>query len=626
MTAILWPRYDSPGDLADIERIPLEERGLPATTYEVLVRAAQLWPNRAATTVLADAAHWEEPVSRTFAALLGEVHQGANLLHSLGVRRSDAVTLLAPNCADIITATLAAELAGVAAPVNPGLSSDHISELLRRSGAKVLIAAGPELDPGVYETACQLARQGVVDAILFLRPTGSTCEAPALATDIDAEYFQVAMADQPRDRFLGEPPVASDLASMFHTGGTTGIPKLAGHTHANEVADAWMIAANTVIDEDSTIFAALPLFHVNALIVTLIAPLFRGQRVLWAGPLGYRDLDLYTCFWRLVERYEIAAMSAVPTVYSVLAMCPVDADISSLKVAMVGASALPQAVREGFETHTGVELLEGYGLTEATCASARSFTGFQRAGSVGQRFPYQQMKTIEVGPDGAWRDLPIGEVGVLAIAGPTVFPGYVTGRDENGPIFDGLGKLVDGWLDTGDLARLDEDGFVYLTGRAKDLIIRGGHNIDPAVIEDALLSHPEVTGALAVGRPDKHAGEVPVAYVTLAPEASVDAEQLLAWARERITEQAASPKNIVVRDSLPVTDVGKPYKLALRACATDDAVRAELHGVPGVAEVRTEIHDGATLSVVNVTSPEAAPTVDARLAQYAIAWRIEAPQ
>ena len=111
---------------------------------------------------------------------------------------------------------------------------------------------------------------------------------------------------------------------------------------------------------------------------------------------------------------------------------------------------------------------------------------------------------------------------MLAISGPTVFPGYVIGRDENGYVLDGLGKLVDGWLDTGDLARVDEDGFVYLSGRAKDLIIRGGHNIDPAVIEDALLAHPQVTAAAAVGRPDAHAGEVPVAYVTLAPEASVD--------------------------------------------------------------------------------------------------------
>ena len=186
---------------------------------------------------------------------------------------------------------------------------------------------------------------------------------------------------------------------------------------------------------------------------------------------------------------------------------------------MVGASPLPAAVRDAFQAHTGVRLLEGYGLTEATCASARSFPDAPRPGSVGQRLPYQRLTHRSASrPTGSWdRPAPPGAVGVLAISGPTVFPGYVTGRDEHGHVLDGMGKLVDGWLDTGDLARLDEDGFIYLTGRAKDLIIRGGHNIDPAIIEDALLAHPQVTAAAAVGRPDVHAGEVPVAYVTLAP-------------------------------------------------------------------------------------------------------------
>ena len=147
-------------------------------------------------------------------------------------------------------------------------------------------------------------------------------------------------------------------------------------------------------------------------------------------------------------------------------------------------------MRDGFQAHTGVTLLEGYGLTEATCASARTFPDAPRPGSVGQRLPYQRMKAVRVRADGTGRTCPPDEPGVLAISGPTVFPGYVIGRDDDGYVLDGRGKLVDGWLDTGDLARVDADGFVYLSGRAKDLIIRGGHNIDPAVIEDALLAHP----------------------------------------------------------------------------------------------------------------------------------------
>ena len=151
---------------------------------------------------------------------------------------------------------------------------------------------------------------------------------------------------------MGEPPTATDLAALFHTGGTTGTPKLAAHTHANEVTDAWMIAAIGVLDTDSVAFAALPLFHVNALVVTLLAPLFKGQRVVWAGPLGYRDTTLFANFWKVVERYRISFMSGVPTIYAALADRPVDADISSLRFALVGASPLPTAVRARFESAT----------------------------------------------------------------------------------------------------------------------------------------------------------------------------------------------------------------------------------------------------------------------------------
>ena len=323
----------------------------------------------------------------------------------------------------------------------------------------------------------------------------------------------------------------------------------------------------------------------------------------------------------LVERFGATCFSAVPTVYSVLSTCPVDADISSLKVAMVGASALPQAVRDGFQNHTGVELLEGYGLTEATCASVRSFPGFYRRDSVGQRFPYQHVKTIEVLPDGTWRDLPIGDVGVLAISGPTVFPGYVIGRDDNGPVFDGLGKLVNGWLDTGDLARVDDDGFVYLTGRAKDLIIRGGHNIDPSTIEDALLDHDAVSGAMAVGRPDKHAGEVPVAYVTVTDRAVIG-HDLRDWVKGRLTEQAAAPRDVVVMDALPLTDVGKPYKLALRALVTRDAVTAELADLTGVTSIDARIEDGSVVAYIEVAETHVAAEVETRLGQYAMTTRV----
>ncbi|HEX8870833.1 MAG TPA: AMP-binding protein [Lentzea sp.] len=518
----LWPRYASPDDLPAIESTPLADRGLPDATYDLLKRAADLWPHRKAITFLPD-------VTWTFSDLLRNVHGYANSFQRQGFRRTDAIALMSGDRQVMIPALLAAQLVGIAMPINPALSAEHVHELLARSGARI-----PDLsDPGP-------------------------------------------------STFDGDRPRSTDLAAYFHTGGTTGAPKLAAHTHANEVANAWMLAANELLDEDAVLFAALPLFHVNALIVTLLTPLFQGQHVVWAGPLGYRDPALYGEFWQIVERHRITTMSAVPTVYSVLAQCPVDADISSLRFAMVGAAPLPPAVRSAFETHTGVPLVEGYGLTEATCASARSFPDAPRPGSVGQRLPYQQVK--------------IQADGVLAISGPTVFAGYVTSPNELEPPGE--------WLDTGDLATVDDDGFIRLSGRAKDLIVRGGHNIDPAVIEDALLSHPAVTAASAVGRPDVHAGEVPVAYVTLAGEAT--AEELREWAQARVPEKAAAPKEVVVLDALPLTAIGKPYKVELRA----DATRRVFQDL----DVEVVIEDGA---VVVLAAQEATSALE----QHTVLWR-----
>ncbi|MGW2661637.1 acyl-CoA synthetase [Nocardia tengchongensis] len=625
---LLWPRYAAPEDLAAIESVPLAARGLPESTYALLVRAATRWPERNAITVLPDASRWRDPVRRSYTELLADVHRYANLLHEHGVRGGDAVALIAPNCAELIPATLAAQLAGIAAPINGGLSSGHIAELLRRSGARVLITAGPELSADTWASARGLAGQGLLDALFVLRPTAAAEPSPELPSidGVRVGYLEELSVQQDSTRFVGASPAGSDLAALFHTGGTTGVPKLAAHRHSGEVANAWMIAANSLLDEDAVVFAALPLFHVNALVVTLLAPLFRGQSVVWAGPLGYRDFSLYAEFWKIVAHYRIAAMSAVPTVYAVLAQCPIEVDISSLRYAMVGASPLPLAVRENFQAHTGVTLVEGYGLTEATCASARSFPDLPRPGAVGQRMPYQRIAVVRVTEDGSWAQLSAGETGALVISGPTVFAGYVTGRDDRGHITSGLGNLIDGWLDTGDLAHIDDEGFIYLHGRAKDLIIRGGHNIDPATIEDALLAHPQVSSAGAVGRPDVHAGEVPVAYVALTVDADVTADELVVWAAERVHERAAAPKTVTILDALPITDVGKPYKLGLRADATRRELLDVLAGQAGVLGITTEVADGTVVATVELDGSADVREVESVLGRYAITAKIEVRQ
>ncbi|HWJ81191.1 MAG TPA: acyl-CoA synthetase [Nocardioides sp.] len=618
-----WPTFTAPEDVERIEAVPLAERDLPATTFQVLRRAADQWPDRAAISVMPDASRWADAVSVTYRELLALTEQVAHALARRGVTPTTPVGILAPNCLQVVPAMLGAQAAGVAVPLNGGLGSEHLATLLERSGVTHLIAASPDLDETTWAKVRELASQGRVSNVYLLDPTdGERAAVASLEGVAVTEYLFDATG--PEGTAFEDPHRAGDIAAVFHTGGTTGVPKLAAHTHANQVTDAWLIAADSTTDteDQAAIFAALPLFHVNALHVTMLAPMLKGQRVVWAGPLGYRDPFLYGEIWKIVEHFSIATMSAVPTVYAVLAGCPVDADISSLRFAVVGASALPAAVRHDFEAHTGVPLLEGYGLTEGTCASARSFATDPRPGSVGKRLPYQSMRVVDVAPDGSWTDLPAGGVGTLLIGGPTVFPGYVTGHDGDGFVLDHQGKVRDGWLDTGDLTRLDEDGFVHLTGRAKDLIIRGGHNIDPAAVEDALLRHPAVADAAAVGRPDRRAGEVPVAYVTLAPGHHCSEEELAAYVAASGLEPAATPKSVTIVDALPVTDVGKPYKLALRADAARRAVQEALADLEGVTDVEGVVGDGSVRVVVHTVSGADPVAVRKRLADFAIATEV----
>ena len=589
---------------------------LPESTYQLLLDAARAWPDGVATQWIPGPADYTRCLSWTYAELAGTVTRIANALTALGVRRGDAVTLSSASTSMLYAATLAAQAVGIAAPVNPALSSERIAELTRRTGSRVLIAAGPELDPQLWARLLEVARQAGMTAVLALRPDDAHGVPPVLGPASDGgpdgrpltvAYLDEVIAGQPSGRLAGaDLPKAGDLAAFVHTGGTTGAPKVAAHTHANQLACGRGIAVCSGLAPGEAMLGGLPLFHVNALIVTGIAPMFGGARVVWPGPAGYRDKALYTRFWQIIEHYQIAAMSAVPTVYGTLAQVPVDADISTLRVPIVGASPLPASVREDFAAHTGRRLLEGYGLTEATCATTWTRPGEERPGSVGRVLPGQQIKAVTIGADGSWTDCGPGQTGVLVIGGPAVFAGYVTDPGLGGPRVSRDGIVHDGWLDTGDLGMVDAGGFVYLTGRAKDLIIRGGHNIDPRVIEDALLRHPGVRAAAAVGRPDRHSGEVPVAYVVPAGPGRFDETDLLAWAADAIDEAAARPKRIYPMTAIPVTEVGKPFKPAL---AADAAVRAitEALTAAGVADARvTAAHEDGRL-VLTVTGADPGP-------------------
>jgi fatty-acyl-CoA synthase len=249
---------------------------------------------------------------------------------------------------------------------------------------------------------------------------------------------------------------------------------------------------------------------------------------------------------------------------------------------------MPAEIFKEFERRTGLKILEGYGLTEGTCiSSVNPPHGERRIGSIGFRIPYQEMAVARVNDDGTGTILPANEIGAVLIRGDNVFPGYLE-EVHNQDIWVDLGDGGGPWLNTGDLGRQDEEGYFWLTGRKKEIIIRGGHNIDPKIIEDPMHRHPAVALAAAVGRPDARVGEVPVVYVQLKPGTEATTEELLSFAQTNIPERAAIPKQIYIIEQMPVTAVGKLFKPALVRMQINEVLGAALNALDEVAEASVE--------------------------------------
>ena len=407
----------------------------------------------------------------TYLELLRKVTQAANAFHALGVGSNDVVSYVLPNLLETHYTIWGGEAAGIVNAVNPLLDPDHIAHILNEVQTKVLVTVGPTLGAALWEKV-----DAVRSRVPSLRAVLVVGEDQPLAPGVLP--FAAELARQPGDRLVsGRRIERHDIASCFHTGGTTGLPKVAQHTHLNELADGWSGAVMLGLSARDTLLCGLPLFHVNGVVVTGVVPFLVGAKVVLLGAEGYRSKTAIAHFWRNVERFRASFFSAVPTVYSSLLGVPIDgADVSSLRYAICGAAPMPPELIRKFEDATGVKILEGYGLTEGTCVSAvNPRDGVRPVGSIGLRIPYQQMKAVVLDPDGRCaRDCAVDEIGHLVIKGPNVFPGY---KDENANRGIWIG---DGWLNTGDLARQDADGRFWLTGRQKDLIIRGGHNLDPS--------------------------------------------------------------------------------------------------------------------------------------------------
>ena len=605
-------------DIRAIEAVPLERRVPHPSTYALIADAADRFAARPAIVFLPSGSVADDPVTVSYRTLAARVTQTANLLNDLGVGPQAPVSYLLPNLPETHFVLWGGEAAGVVNPVNWYLEPRQIAEIVRAAGARVLVCAGPGTPAGdqIWEKAQRVRAQvPELETLLVIGPVPDG-ETGAIA------YDQV-LGEYPDDRLTAAREIAPDeVASLFHTGGTTGNPKLAQHRHRGEVYQAWMVPALSTIRPGTVALCGLPMFHVNAVIVTGLGPFFAGATVLLAGPQGYRNRRLIADFWRIVKKYRVTTFSGVPTLYAALLEVPVaGADITSLERVICGAAPMPLSLFRAFEAATGVKITEGYGLTEGTCVSALNpRDGERRIGSIGLRLPYQDMKTVRLDSDGRYLgDCAVDEVGVIAIRGPNVMKGY-TDEAENARVW-----LDDGWLLTGDLARRDKDGYFWLTGRAKDLIIRGGHNIDPALIEEALHRHEAVDLAAAVGAPDAYAGERPIAYVTLREGAQATPEELRDFAAGEIPERAAIPSEIHLIDRMPVTAIGKIFKPALRFDAIARVIWRELAALDITAaaiDVGADPRHG-TLARIRLKPPADAAhkqAIEAALGRFAFAW------
>jgi fatty-acyl-CoA synthase len=593
-------------DIKAIESIPLEERVSARSTYELIRKGGERGPDAIALYFFLSGEMWETPVEVSYRQFLARVTQSANLFHDLGVGSRDVVTYLLPNLPQTHFALWGAEAAGIANPINPLLKPTQIRDIMVSAKTKILVALGEYPGSDIWPKA-EAIRKEVPTLTGIVRVMGASEESQGIyGYDELIDRYGADKLDSGRRIDPGE------VCSLYHTGGTTGTPKLAMRTHMNEMFSAVMCAMALGLSSESAMMCGLPLFHANAPLLTGLAPFSVGASVVLLTPAGFRDSGVIQNFFKIAERYAVDSFMTVPTVLSMLLDIPVEGiDLSRLRCAMCGAAPLSVQVFRAFEERTGLKLLEGYGLTEATVASScNPRDGERKIGSVGLRIPYQEMKTVILDENGEYvRDCQPNEIGVIVMRGPNVFKGYVEEAHDRGAWVDG------DWLNTGDMGRMDEDEYTWLTGRKKELIIRGGHNIDPAVVEEVLYRIDGVAAAAAVGQPDRHAGEVVAAFVTPKPGVKLEAEEIERHCREHITERAAIPKKVHIIDPMPVTAVGKIFKPALRHRVIKDVFVSELEALSDlVASVDVSVkEDRIHGTTAYVTAEPAAGADEAKI-------------
>lgn len=623
--AITAAKLTSINDIEAYEKTAIFQRYPWCNTYDLIVQSSVKYGQDPAIEFLPTAAIGESSIKISYEELTNQVNQTANLLHTLGVNKRDVVTLLLPSLSQTHMALWGSQAAGISSPINPLLESEHIIEIMNQTQSKVLISLGSDRSEDIWaKVKCIVTQVPSLESLLLISD-GDISEYK-VSENIKIDNFLSEIAKQPADRLISERKInGDDLAAFFHTGGTTGRPKVAQLTHSG-LAFVAQLSVDTKSDQGRfASLIALPLFHIYGTIVAGIGLIFGGRTIVMMTSSGFRSPNVVANWWHYIARYQVKSFPAVPTILNALIQTPAKDDISCLEEITCGSAPLSKTLQAAFEEKFGLTITVGYGMTETSGLQSRPLPSIlSPAGSVGLRMPYMQMCTAHVDGSNLIKICDHDEAGVVLVRGPHIFAGYLDAEDNAKAWVD------HNWLNTGDTGYIDTNGNLFLTGRSKDLIIRSGHNIDPAIIEESLAKHPSIAMAVAIGQPDAYAGEVPVVYATLKNSINEDdpvgfiEDELMTYCQQHISERAAIPKRIEIIDEIPLTAVAKVFKPALRNRATEFAIQQILHKQSISATVSASF-DPKRGQVAEVTFANSNHQVSAEAALKTLSIQIDYP-
>ncbi|MGQ9557757.1 MAG: long-chain-fatty-acid--CoA ligase [Desulfurispora sp.] len=518
--------------------------GIPAsleypdkTMPDFLTEAAERCPQRTALIFAG--------VQIPYTMLHTLVEKTALALYNLGVRKGDRVALMAPNCPQYVVGFLAIQKIGaVVAQVNPMYVERELEHLLNDSGARVIIA---------YDAFYQrIANVKDVTPLEHVIVFSLGQPAPGIPEGV-WRADQLAMSAQGQLPAVEIDPV-NDLAVLQYTGGTTGISKGAMLTHRNIVANALQVTAwfNGCRYGEETVLSVLPFFHSYGMTTCVNFGIANAATLVI---LPRFDIE---ALMQAINTYKPTLFPGVPTMYIAVNNYPQleKYDVRSIRYCISGSAPLPVEVAQKFEELTGGCLVEGYGLSETSPVThCNAMIGQRKVGSIGMPLPDTLARVVDL--ETGTRTLPPGEAGELCIKGPQVMKGYWNMPEETAL------ALRNGWFYTGDIAKMDEDGFFYIVDRKKDMIIAGGFNIYPREIEEVLFEHPAIMEAVVAGVPDRYRGETVKAYIVLKEGASLTEEEVIAYCRSKLAAYKV-PRLVEFRSELPKTAVGKVLRRFLR--------------------------------------------------------------